>query len=185
MSANVLDRLKPVLWPESMSSRMNNWAILDGARNEKIYGAIYRSYLDKACLYAGDLPWQLQMAAPYLVQLDKDDSASLSLLRQGWGDSWGIYLRSSASLVTLRKHFRGFLRVRDHAGRKLVFRYYDPRVLRVYLPTCTPEELETVFGPVDSFVLESEDPNVAIEYSIEQRRLKEQRIALGQLAASV
>jgi hypothetical protein len=32
----------------------------------------------------------------------------------------------------------------------LLFRYYDPRVLRVYLPSCRPSELETVFGPVVS-----------------------------------
>ncbi|MBL8173138.1 MAG: DUF4123 domain-containing protein [Bryobacterales bacterium] len=185
MAREAAHPLLTVLWPESLSSRIGNWAVLDGARNERIYGAIYRSYLDKCCLYAGELPWQLQMAAPYLVQLDKDDAASVSLIKQGWGDSWGIYARSSASLATLRKHFRGFLRVRDHAGRKLVFRYYDPRVMRVYLPTCTPEELETVFGPVESYVMESEDANVAIEYSLENRRLRERRISLGQMAARV
>jgi hypothetical protein len=178
-----LEHLLPVLWPDTLSSRVNNWVILDGARNERIYGAVYRTYHDKCCLYAGDLPWQLQMAAPYLVQLDREDESSMSLVRQAWGDSWGIFFRSSASLATLRRHFRGFLRVRDHAGRIMVFRYYDPRVLRVYLPTCLPEELETVFGPVDSFIVESEDPNIAMEFSLHNRRLKERRISLGQLAA--
>ena len=178
METKLLPQLLPVLWPEAMGSRMNNWMILDGARNERIYGAVYRTYHDKCCLYAGDLPWQLQMAAPYLVQLDKDDLNSMAILRQGWGDSWGIILRSSASMETLRRHFRGFLRVQDQAGRKLVFRYYDPRVLRVYLPTCLPSELETVFGPVESFLVEAEDPEVATEFTVKNRQLVERRIAL-------
>ncbi len=179
-----VQKLQEVLWPEGSSSRLNTWVILDGARNERIYGAVYRTFHDKTCLYAGDLPWQLQMAAPYLVQLDKEDANSLSLVRQGWGDSWGIFLRSSASLETLRRHFRGFLRVQDQAGRRMVFRYYDPRVLRVYLPTCLPAELETIFGPVESFVVESDDPNIAIEYRLEKRQLLERRIDLAQMATT-
>jgi len=41
--------------------------------------------------------------------------------------------------------------VKDERGNRLVFRYYDPRVLRVYLPTCSPSELRTVFGPIECF----------------------------------
>jgi hypothetical protein len=36
----------------------------------------------------------------------------------------------------------------------MLFRYYDPRVLRAFLPTCTLEEANTFFGPVDAFVAE-------------------------------
>ena len=52
----------------------------------------------------------------------------------------------------------------DEAGRRLIFRYYDPRVLRVYLPTCWPAELETVFGPVDCFLTEGESAAEVIEF---------------------
>ena len=110
METNWLPQLVPVLWPDTLPSRVNNWMILDGARSERIYGAVYRTYHDKCCLFAGELPWQLQMAAPYLVQLDKEDSNSLAILKQGWGNSWGIIVRSGSSLETLRRHFRGFLR---------------------------------------------------------------------------
>jgi hypothetical protein len=33
---------------------------------------------------------------------------------------------------------------------------HDPRVLRVFLPTCTPEQLKQMFGPVDVFLAENE-----------------------------
>jgi hypothetical protein len=61
---------------------------------------------------------------------------------------WGIFLTSRADLRSLRNHFRRFLMVLDPDGRKLYFRYYDPRVLRVYLPTCNAEEREIVYGDV-------------------------------------
>ena len=46
----------------------------------------------------------------------------------------------------------------------LVFRYYDPRVLRPYLPTCTETELDFVFGPVQRFLVEAEGGAAAVAY---------------------
>src|SRR5262245_46615663 len=117
------------------------WTILDGARDEQIYRAYLGYSADRCCLSAGALPAELQMTAPYLVQLDRDDKFTRYLLDTGWGNSWGVFFRSDEVLERLRRHLRTFLRVTDESGRILVFRYYDPRVLRVYLPTCTAEEL--------------------------------------------
>jgi hypothetical protein len=36
----------------------------------------------------------------------------------------------------------------------MIFRWYDPRVLRVYLPTCTENELDMLFGPLSSYFVE-------------------------------
>jgi hypothetical protein len=166
------DRIIETLWPEGLSSRVNVWMILDGARDEKIFSAVDRTYQDKCCLYSGDLPWQLQMAAPYLVQLDKEDRFTRYFIDHGWGNSWGVFFRSETTIRNLRHHLRGFLRVRDEAGRRLVFRYYDPRVLRIYLPTCNKEELRTVFGPIDQFLVEDEDPSNVTEYSFDGQRLQ-------------
>jgi hypothetical protein len=76
-----------------------------------------------------------------------------------------------AALDTLRFHLRGFLRVRDQSGRKLVFRYYDPRVFRDYLPTCTSGELEMVFGPIDSFIAEGRDGTTLLRFQRERGAL--------------
>ncbi len=156
-----------------MPSRTAVWTILDAARDPKIFGAVDGSYLEKCCLYAGDLPWQLQMAAPYLVQLRSDDRLTGYIIDEGWGKAWGIFFRAEEGIKTLRRHFRGFLRVRDRKGSRLIFRYYDPRVLRVYLPTCTPDELRTVFGPVERFLLESESGDEVMQYSFDGIRLEE------------
>jgi hypothetical protein len=69
--------------------------------------------------------------------------------------------------------------VRDSSGNRLVFRYYDPRVLRVYLPTCVTAELRTVFGPIEGFWTESESPEKMLEFRFRDRGLEERTIPLG------
>jgi hypothetical protein len=155
------------------------FVILDAARDQRIFGAVDGTYLEKACLYGGELPWQLQMVAPYLVQLKQDDRFTRYVLDHGWGNSWGVFLRSESSLQAVRKHLKGFLRVRGPKGQRLLFRYYDPRVLRVYLPTCTIEELQTVYGPVSHYLVESEEGEAVLEFGFDRRQLKEVRVPLA------
>jgi hypothetical protein len=157
---------------------MDVWMILDAARDDRIYGAVDGCHLEKCCLYSGDLPWQLQMAAPYLVQLDKEDRFTDYAIRYGWGNAWGIFLRTETSMKSLRRHLRGFLRVRDESGRNLIFRYYDPRVMGTYLPTCRRDELRTVFGPISSYLFESDDPGTLLEYGFDGNVLSESRTLL-------
>ena len=79
--------------------------------------------------------------------------------------SWGIFLRSEASLEPLQRHLRKFLMVYTEDAKPLYFRYYDPRVFRVYLPTCTEMELKTIFGPVACFLAEGPSENSLIEFT--------------------
>lgn len=147
------------------------YAILDGARDPRIFDMAVTGGAPYECLYAGNLPYELAEVAPYLVRLRSDDPLTGELLDACWGDSWGVFLHSRAPLETLRRHFRRFLRVQTEDGRKLVFRYYDPRVLRVYLPTCTETELDTFFGPVDRFLVEDDDGAQLNVYGCDAGRL--------------
>jgi hypothetical protein len=159
------------LWPRGQSTSMAVFAILDSARDERIYGAVDGTRLLKDCLYSGDLPWQMQMVAPYLVQLQREDRFTQFVIETGWGASWGTFLRTEIGIKQLRRHLRQFLRVRDQAGRRLIFRYYDPRVLRVYLPTCLPAELDSFFGPITAFLMEAEDAGEILEFRNKDNRL--------------
>jgi hypothetical protein len=146
------------------------WCILDGARDESIFGRV-DVFRRQCCLYSGTLPWQLQMTAPYLVELPADASTR-TLLRSSWGNSWGIFFLSEAPMGTLRQHLRTFLRVTNQRGRRLIFRYYDPRVMRVYLPTCMPAELRSVFGPIRCYLMESPDADAVLRFERENDQLK-------------
>lgn len=161
MDEERLDRLIARLWgkvPDAV------YAIVDGARDPHLRPMITSSGLPHACLFTGTLAPELAAAAPHLVELGRRSSFTRDLLRLGWGKSFGIFLAAPASLETLRRHFRRFLRVADERGQTLYFRYYDPRVLRPYLPTCDAGELATVFGPVTRYMVEDADPSQILEY---------------------
>lgn len=104
-------------------------------------------------LYSGDAAVAYSDVAPYLFHVDVEEV--LNWLRQQFQDvSWGLFVLAPGSdLEALRKHFRQFLIVQDPDGEKMYFRFYDPRVLSVFLPTCLSAEVRTLFGPVAAFGL--------------------------------
>ena len=171
------DRVIQALWPASAAG-MSVWAILDCARDERIYPALRNSQLDYLCLFSGRLHREVVAAAPHLIEVSPGYRFTPRLIEMGWGRSWGVFLRVKDP-SNLRSHLRGFLRVKDEAGRFLMFRYYDPRVLRVYLPTCRLEELRTVFGPISSYLVEDVDGKGLIEFEFDGNKLFERRVTLA------
>ena len=122
---------------------MNVYIVLDGASIPSLQRKLYEMQPPNVCLYRGELTPDLAEVAPYLVRLERD-----SVFTQ-----WD----AEVDFNTLRKHFRTFLMVEGPNGKPIYFRYYDPRVLRIYLPTCNNEELATIFGPVHFYAMENRD----------------------------
>jgi hypothetical protein len=141
------------LWPEGAGSRLGVWGILDCARDPKMYLALIESKLEFRCLYSGKLPRALEMVAPHLVELFPTNRLIHRWLDEGWGQAWGVMLKIDDP-SNLRLHLRKFLKVQDESGRALLFRFYDPRVLRAYVPSCRPDELQRFFGPISAFLAE-------------------------------
>ena len=166
-------------WSSDLPSEYKLWAILDGARDDRIYSAVTYLAREKYCLYRGKLALELAVTAPYLVQLERDDALFNYLIQLGWGNSWGIFLRARQTGEELRRHFRRFLVVQDESGKRLIFRYYDPRVLRVYLPTCLATELQMIFRGVERLLIEAEDPTEMLGYSLTGKTLTTKRLQLG------
>ena len=156
--------IEEVLWPRG--ERRDIWMIVDGARDPSIFPVLLGCHLNYSCLYSHVRP-ALEAAAPYLVQLEYLDSDTRRILKRAWGKSWGILLKCDLRVDRLRRHLRQFLVVRDQRGNRLVFRYYDPRVLRVYLPASAAEELRSVFGPIQFFWTEGESPEDMLEFGLD------------------
>jgi len=163
MTPEIEEGLFETLWLDN-SRDSAVYVILDAARDDRIYEAVRSSGADQVCLYSGNIPEELAKVGPYLVKLKKEDRFTTSMLRDGWGESWGIFLRSTAAMEDLRKHFHGLLTVQDEGGKRMVFRFYDPRVFNAYIPTCNASELKAVFGPVDVFMTEARDSSVLMEF---------------------
>jgi hypothetical protein len=160
MNANVLRKLTDTLWPDgdTPGGAQVHW-LLDGARDPRIARLLRSGGLEYTCLFSEPLHPRLASAAPYLVHLAAGSPTTNRLLQQGWGKAWGILTVAppDITLVQQRLHLKKLLRVRTEDGAVLAFRYYDPRVLNVYVPTCTQQERETVFGPLHALVAETDD----------------------------
>jgi pSer/pThr/pTyr-binding forkhead associated (FHA) protein len=141
------------------------FALLDAARDPRVLEVLRASRDEYQSLYEGAKGAELADFAPYLVRLPPQSALLEVLVRQGWGRSWGVYLTCAQPFAEVRKHFRRFLLVKAEDGRELYFRFYDPRVLRIFLPTCTAQETAELFGPVGSYLMEAEEPHVLLQFT--------------------
>jgi hypothetical protein len=155
------------------------YAVLDGASVPDLLPKLYEAMPEFECLYRGELEPDMAEVAPYLVCLEPDTYFADWVMDNGWGSHWGIYAAAYAGFRDMRKHFRKFLTVYDPEGRPMLFRYYDPRVIRSYLPTCSDEELLTVFGPVSCYMLEGEDANTLLRFRLDADGLRQEGRTLG------
>jgi hypothetical protein len=114
---------------------------------------------------------QARMAevAPYLVAMPMagrypyPDCGFLDRLALGLGRSVGILLLTHTEPDPLARHLRTLFYATGESGSRFYFRFYDPRVLRVYLPTCTAAEATEFFGPIRRILCESESPERIID----------------------
>lgn len=149
-----VERLAAQLWPDGNSlSGQQIHMLVDGARGPDIAPLIRFGKLDYTCLFAEPLSPRLRAAAPYLVHLAAGSPQTCDWLRRSINEPLGIFVAAPARITTqqLRLHFKKILWVQDERERKLYFRFYDPRILPIYLPTCTREERAMVFGPAEHY----------------------------------
>lgn len=133
------------------------YAILDPTRTPRIIELLRESVEYSRSLYEGDEGDAMWEAAPYLVELpDKRSRLVKALVTEGLVRRWGIFVVSSRPYKDVRRHFRRFLMVQDEAGERMYFRYYDPVVLRAFLPTCTPVQAKEFFQDIDAFLAEGD-----------------------------
>ena len=157
------------------SERANVFAILDGASVKELRMKLYETSPPYYCLFKGDLRPDVAEVAPYVVGLVEDAPFTDWLLSESFGNHWGVFARSPNSLTEMRRHFRALVTVYDEIGNPMIFRFYDPRVMHAYLPTCNGGELKTFFGKVDIFIAENGDKSMST-FAIENNQLKQSEI---------
>ena len=148
------------------------FAVLDGASVPDLVKSLYQHEPEYCCLYRGELQPDMATVAPYLVRLEAESKFAEWLLSEGWGGHWGIFALSTADLRALRDHFREFHTVELPDQRTVLFRYYDPRVLRSFLPACNAAELAVFFGPIQSFIVEGDTPDAGLRFAMAGKSLR-------------
>ena len=158
---------------------MNVYAVLDGASVPGLPQRLYDDQPDHYCLYRGDLEPDMREVAPYVVRLSPEGGFTDWIVSEGWGRHWGVFAAAGVDLREMRRHFRTFLMVSGPDRKPMYFRYYDPRVLQAYLPTCTADEAEIFFGPVHRYFAEGRAGEALLRFSRDGDPIRAEKIALG------
>lgn len=171
---------KVITFPEKLVQFLRGrpeplFAVLDGARDPEVGNLLANTSEPHVSLFQGPEGEKLKEFGPWLVALTGREPLLESLIYSGWGKAWGYFLHSAAPLPALRDHLRQLLKVDRGDGKKLFFRFYDPRVVKTFLPTCDAGQLQDFFGPVSALLVEHDDPETVIEF----------RVAAGKLAETV
>ena len=132
------------------------YAVIDAARDATAPQRATEAGLEVQSLYEGPLGQELAGVAPHLMSFDLHNEFAEWLFDR-WAGHHGILLQTKAPFEELRRHFRKFLLVKDEAEKKFRFRFYDPRVLRSFLPACSFDEAKEFFGPVQCYYAASRD----------------------------
>lgn len=156
--------------------------LIDGASAPSLIDHLYDNETAFSCLFSGELEPDLHEVAPYLVELQDGAPFAEWVITHGFGEHWGIVLRSSLELAHLLRRFRQLLFVRDEHGDPLYFRFYDPRVLRVFLPTCQGEEIWPWFDNIDHYLVEGEEAGLLLRFSADDGQVKCAEIRLAPAA---
>ena len=171
--ASAINKIVDALYVHIFSDpELNTYAVLDGASIPDLLEHLETDAPEYVCLYRGELSEDLEAAAPYLVRILPDTPFTEWLLTEGWGNHWGIFALSKADMREMRKHFRTFLIVKDPEGKQIYFRYYDPRVLRIYLPTTNEEEKRHVFGPITSYCFEGAKQGELLRFDSDREKME-------------
>ena len=145
------------------------YAVVDGAALPGLLPRLYNYPADYCCLFRGELLPELAAMAPYLIKLAPYTPITEWLLNSK-GSHSGIFavIPDALDFNAVHTHFRRFLRVIGPDNQALYFRYYDPRVMSEYLPGCTPEQTQTVFGPVKYYLLEDPEQQTQLYWASDQ-----------------
>ncbi len=137
----------------SVAPRGSLYAIVDAARDPN---GVYEARLSDVrtqSLFEGRLGERLENVAPHLVELRRNTAFARWWFEQ-WGRSVGVMAEAGVGFDELRRHFRTILMVRGEGHKRYYFRFYDPRVLPSFLPSCTAPEVEEFYGPISAFYCE-------------------------------
>lgn len=125
------------------------YAVIDGAACPELRFKIYDWEPISSCLWSGELEPDLEEVAPYMVLLERDSLFTEWLITKGWGQNWNIFVHSTLEPKAFRKQIRKLLLVRSPQGKTMAFRFYDPRVMEMFLPTCDHAQLAELFLGVE------------------------------------
>ena len=149
---------------EPVSVPCDIYAILDGAVVKQLPDAFESMNVRHACLFRGETDPLVLTRAPWLVKVEPESEVLAWILREGWGRNWGMFaaVPRDTKFDAVLEHFRQFIQVRLPDGRIVFFRFYDPRVQRLFVPSCDAAQAAQLFSLPLAWMCESEEGTALI-----------------------
>lgn len=144
----IVPELKEILFgqPES-SEEIRTYFIVDATLRKNITGYFDLDSLDVPiqCLFKGDAAEEMKEVAPYLIDMtlpegawdnkDKVPDFHKNFFAKHWGENTGVFIRTTAPMNEVWRHFRKFTKVQVEEDKRWVFfRFWDPRIAHKYFP---------------------------------------------------
>lgn len=132
------------------------YAIVDGCVDFDFAATTNRNLSQpNRMLFKGAAAESMGEVAPYFIAVDIKSDFLLHW-SQRLGKNVGVLFVSSGKVRDTFRHMREIFIVESESGQQYFFRYYDPRVLRTYLPTCKGKVATDFFGPITACFAEAE-----------------------------
>jgi len=160
---------------------LHKFLLLDAARLKQNLDEAKALNSSGVSLYSGEMETQLENAFPFLFSFEDRSEFADWYFKNGWGQSWGVLLHSEYDMQRTANHLKKNILVNTENGKDYFFRFYDPRVMRIFLPTCNAKQLKEFFGPVEQFICEDKDPEMGLSFSIEENQLKTEHKKLSEI----
>ena len=143
------------------------YAIIDAARDYMRIGVSRLCSPESSNMFRGDKGKRLDSVAPHLFECDVKGTIFHMVASGEPPGEIGVVIDSAGDFTTVYRHLRRFLTVvRERDQRQVLFRFYDPRVMRAFLPVCHRDELEQFFGPITRIYCQGDDPGTVLEFTL-------------------
>lgn len=141
---HILQKLSP-----QDAERGHLYVLLDPSRDSSMLTVARAMAEESACLFLGDARREFEDDAPWLFRCDPSGELARFLVQKGFGERWGLFVRSEKQFADLFSHFRKFIKIIDADGDQLFWRFYDPAVIVSQIPFLTGEQRIFFFQGID------------------------------------
>lgn len=144
---------------------LHNFSKVENSRHKKMRSLFYSK-----------VPSYIDLSAPYLLEFHNDNELKEVLNQIKGSPSFVIVGSKHLSFDELARHLRKFLITQIEDGRKIYFRFYDPRVLHFLLPLFDPNQSTLFFEKIDYMVLENSKQEDMTMFSVNEDGIINQEI---------
>lgn len=135
----------------ALSTELFRYVVIDLASIAELCPVIRRLRPSAAQpLFARTSAQELLDVGPWLVRLSNAPEVERTLANMSPEVPWGYYVQTSFDIISLRQTLRRFNMVRVAAPpREVLFRYWDPRVMRMFLEVADSRQRGAFFEFID------------------------------------